>query len=123
LDLERWKIRRIIETTVNRARAYASVNYISQAKISEYEVAEVGDAKTCAYCQHMDGQIMEVKNTVEALDTMTDKGVASVGEYMPFATTMKIEEFKQLGAADLQAAGFHTPAYHPHCRGRIVALI
>jgi len=123
VGLESWKIRRIIETTVNKARSYSSVMYIDQAGIQQFEVVEIIDSKTCDYCRHMNGMILEVQTAVENLQRLVDQPVQNISEITPFATTIRINEFQNMDASQLQASGINTPSYHPHCRGRILAVI
>lgn len=119
--LEAWKIRRIIETTANRTRNFGNLNYINQAQVQKFEIVEVNDSRTCPWCKHMNGKIMSVTTAVTSMNELVNDGFDRMPELTPFATTVKIEDFKKLDAVSLQLAGFSTPPYHPHCRGRIVA--
>jgi len=123
VNLERWKIRRIIETTANKARAFANVNYVKQAGVEKYEIVEMLDNRTCEYCKHMNGKIMQVELAVDQIQKATDQGIEEMTKIMPFVTALKIGEFKKLDTAELQLQGFNTPSFHPHCRGRIVAVL
>lgn len=119
--LEAWKMRRIIETTANKVRNTANVMYIDQAGVQKYEVVEVLDEKTCGWCRHMHGKTFNVSRTVDKLQKATDTPNTDISAVTPFATSVNLDEFTQLGAQELQALGHDVPSYHPHCRGRIVA--
>jgi len=119
--LEAWKIRRIIETTSNKARNIGNLLYLNQADIAEYQVVEVMDRLTCGYCKHMNGKIFSVKNSVQQYETLFREGIAKTPEYTPFATTIKLDQFVTMDPKSLQAKGIALPSYHPHCRGRCIA--
>lgn len=121
LNMERWKARRIIETSANKTRNYANVNYIDQAQIPSYEVTEVLDENTCRYCRHMNGMVFDVKKTVKKINEVVSANIDEVQAKSPFVTTVNIDDFVNLSEADLQRQGFDAPSYHPHCRGRVIA--
>lgn len=123
LNLEQWKIRRIIETTANKSRAYASVNYIDQAGIDKYEIVEKIDSKTCDYCAHMNGHVLQTSIAVDHIKKVVNSDVNDINNVSPFATSVKIDRFKEMDSDQLQAAGFNTPPFHPHCRCVVVAYI
>lgn len=120
---ESYKIRRIVETTLNKSRNYASILFIEQAQVAKYEIVEIGDRLTCAWCQTMDGKTFTVSDAVSLIKNVTDKPVEDVPDITPFATSIKIDEFKGLSDAQLIAKGIQTPPFHSHCRGRVVASI
>ena len=123
VNLEAYKIRRIVETSVNKIRNYANVNYIDQAELEQFEVMEVLDSKTCKWCRHMDGKVFSVKQEVEKIKNLVDGKPEDVEKLSPFATKYKVDEFTTMDAAQLQAKGIASPGYHPHCRGRLTAVI
>ncbi len=120
-EFESYKIRRIIDTSVNNLRNDANVQYINQAELTQYEVVEIGDDRTCIYCNHMNGMVMDVSNAVNKINSKLNMSPENVSNVSPFATTVKPDDFTKMSADDLQQAGFSTPAYHASCRGRIVA--
>lgn len=120
-DFESYKIRRIIDTSVNNIRNDANIQYMYQAEVSEYEVIEIGDRLTCDYCNFMDGMVFDVKKAVNKISNKIGSLPEEVKNISPFVTTYKIDEFTEMSPEDLQSSGFSTPAYHPNCRGRIVA--
>lgn len=117
---ESWKIRRIIETTVNRSRNIGNVFYLNQAKIVQYQIIEVMDDKTCGWCRHMNNKIFNVKQTVDQYENLFNQGVEKTPQVTPFATTFKLDEFVKMDSKMLRANGVTLPAFHPHCRGRSI---
>lgn len=122
-DFESYKIRRIIDTSVNNLRNDANIQYINQAELSEYEVIEIGDNLTCEYCNFMNGMTFDVTKAVSKINNKVSSAPENVSTVSPFVTTYKIDEFKAMSPEDLQRAGFSTPSYHANCRGRIVAKV
>lgn len=121
--LESWKIRRIIETTLNKSRNFANVHYINQAGLSKYEIVEILDSKTCPWCRHMNAKKFGTQETVKLIDQAVDTSPNNISSVTPFATSINIDEFKKMNSTELFDAGISTPSYHPFCRGRIVAVI
>lgn len=121
LELEAWKIRRIIDTSVSKVRNFANVNYMKQAQVDEYEIIEVEDKLTCDYCMHMAGQTFKVTQATQQLDKEINSGPRSIAGTSPFVTALKVADFKLLSKEELAARGYLVPPFHPHCRGRLVA--
>lgn len=123
LDLEAWKIRRIIDTTMNKVRNYSHVYYMQQALVDKFEVIEMNDNLTCDYCASMNGKIFDVSNAVSKIKKETNSTPDSIGSTSPFLTTQSIEDVQSKSAEELQGMGFDSPPYHPHCRGTIGAVL
>jgi hypothetical protein len=117
-----YVIRRVIETTLNNARGFASVKYIDQAGVEKFKRVEVMDRLTCPHCRAVDGRIFEVKQELEKAEQYVKATPQNVGDISPFATTISIERFRQMDATQMQASGVGVQAMHPHCRGRIIAF-
>ncbi len=120
IEKESWKIDRIVNTSTAMARNIASMNYLSQAGVDEFEIVEVMDEKTCRYCQHMNGMTFSVNKTIEQYDELFTNGIEGLSKFKPFATKFKIDEFERLDSAALSAIGISLPTYHPNCRGSVV---
>lgn len=120
-NLERYKIRRVVDTTMTNARNYANINYLRQAEIQRFRRVEVGDRLTCPHCKAMDGEVFETQRELTKIDNFVNASQEDIETLSPFATTIKIDEFKNLSASEKQDMGFGAQALHPHCRGRIVA--
>lgn len=121
IEKESWKIDRIVNTSTVMAKNIASMSYLNQAGIEEYQVVEVMDEKTCRYCQHMNGMTFSVNKTMEQYDEMFTNGIESLNKFKPFATKFKIDEFEKLDETTLFSLGIALPPYHPNCRGQVVS--
>lgn len=121
--LEAYKIRRITETTATKARTYANIAYMHQAELEEFEIVEVDDNRTCDYCRHMNGQTFSMEATVTKLQKVFAAPPEDTPTLSPFATSIPLEEFKNMSSAQLLDKGIHAPTYHCHCRGRVVGVI
>lgn len=119
---ERWKVRRIIETTANRTRNMGNLFYMNQAQVKHFEVIELMDNKTCQYCKHMNKKRFDIPTTVDQFSELVKGGFDQVSSITPFATTIKITEFTAMDARALAAKGIKVPPFHPHCRGRMIAV-
>lgn len=118
MQLENWKIRRIIDTSVNRLRAWGSINYMSQAQENNYEIVEVLDRITCPHCRAMNARVFSVKKAKTQITSTINSGVDS--NLPPFITTLPIADVESAKTSDLESKGFLMPPFHPHCRGRLV---
>ncbi len=120
-NVERYKVRRIVDTTMTNSRNYANINYLRQAEIQRFRRVEIGDRITCPHCKAMDGEIFETQVELTKVNNFVNATQEQIEELSPFATTIKIDDFKSLSASEKQERGFGAQALHPHCRGRIVA--
>lgn len=116
-------IRRIIDTTMTNSRSYAHIKYMNQAGVAKFRRVEVGDRLTCAHCNAINGREFEVAKEIKKADKFTNQNPEDIGDYAPFGTSIKIEDFEKLSETELQDAGIGCNALHPHCRGRNVAVI
>lgn len=120
-EYEAWKIVRVIATTTNRARNIANLFYINQLQVEEYEIVEVMDSRTCPWCMHLNGKVFKTERSVSWMDSVIESDFSDINRIAPFATSTKIDDFTSLNAKELQEVGVMLPAFHPHCRGRIVS--
>lgn len=120
LSLEAWKLRRVIDTSVQSIRNDGNLLYMNQAELESYEILEIGDNLTCRYCFSMNGKVFEVKTAVEKIEKKVDSTPENINSISPFLTAVPLEVIKAKSDAELQSMGFTTPPYHPKCRGRIV---
>jgi hypothetical protein len=123
LSLEAWKIRRVVDTTMNKVRNFGNINMLSQNEIDNFEVVEIMDELTCAYCETMDGKVFSVSVAKEKIDNETAGDPDDVGSVSPFLTSEKLADVKSMTAEQLQDEGYDTPPYHCNCRGRVIADI
>jgi len=123
LQAESWKIRRIIDTSVSGLRNDANVKYMSQARVMKFEVVEAVDENTCEYCQALNGMTFDVPTAVQKIVGKMGANSEDINTIAPFATSIPLDEFKSMSASAISNSGIQQPPYHPHCRGRIIAVI
>lgn len=123
LELEAWKIRRVIDTSISNSRNDANVLYMSQAQVDEYEISEIVDKLTCDWCRRMNGVKYSVSTAKTKISNKVNVGPENVNRVSPFATSIPLDEFEGLTDTQISNRGITTPAYHPSCRGRIIAVI
>ena len=117
---EDWKIRRIVDTSVSKLRNTASVNYMSQAQITNYEIVGIGDQLQCSHCAALQGKKFSVTKTVELVEKMIAAAPEDVPKITPFAVDITPENLKKYSGDALISAGIANPPFHPHCRDTIV---
>jgi len=115
---EGYKIRRIIETTLNSARGYANVKYIHQVGLTRFIAVEVMDNRTCAHCQATHGEVYEVVHEIRRAEAMVENN--NPDDLPSFAVKTPIDEFRKMTPAQKQAVGVGAGPNHPHCRKRII---
>lgn len=125
MDNQDFKLRRIIDTTVNKMRNTAAVSYMDQAEVESYAIVGVNDQLQCGYCAAMQGMTFSIKKSLGQIDQMSRSQPELVGLDSPFVTSLfkKPEDMKGLSADDLQSKGIGLPAYHPHCRDQVIAVL
>lgn len=123
MGLEGYKIARIINTSVNRMRAFGNINYMSQAQIEKYRIVEVMDRITCPHCKVMNGKEFSVSNARTRLSTLVEGEPEDVQTLFPFATQISVQDLSTLSDTDLQDLNISLPAFHPNCRGTTVAVL
>ncbi len=121
IELEGWKIRRIIDTTTTTIRNVANLNYMDQAGITKYEIVEVLDKKTCNWCRVMNGKVFSVKKLVSSNASMFRQGVNNLDS--TFSTSIKIEDFEQFSDKEIEDSSINMNVGHPHCRRRFIAIL
>ncbi|MCB9047606.1 MAG: hypothetical protein H6550_15845, partial [Chitinophagales bacterium] len=126
--LEDWKIRRIIDTSVNRMRNTGALSYMQQAGVTSFKRIGIRSANQCQYCAHMDGQVFSVQEAYTAVEKAMHGQPQAIKYDLPFVTSVYggrdgVERFKQLAPAQIQASGIHIPPSHGHCRCVIVAVL
>jgi hypothetical protein len=91
--------------------------------VVSYMVSEVLDNRTCPVCELMHGTVFEVEKSLartSEIINVTDPNVLKQRAPFPSQSKAGIEALGKMSSADLQAAGYDTPPYHPLCRGILV---
>ena len=125
LEGEDWKISRIIATTTNKMRGYASVKYINQAEVEEFERVEVNDRLTCPWCRELDGTRYQVSKELTRIEKEINGDPNIVSSVSPFGTALFKDpsDIRNLSNDQLQDLNLGSGPVHPNCRGRIIAVL
>lgn len=121
----KWKLSRIIATTVNKMRNVAAVNYMNDADVQEFEIVGVVDRLQCGYCKELQGKKFSVTKAVDNAMQMVKSDPSMVGMASPFITAIykKPSDIVGVSAEDLQLKGIGLPPYHANCRDQAVAIL
>jgi hypothetical protein len=125
MEGEEWKINRVINTTLNKARNYGAINYMSQAEVAEFEIRGVNDRLQCGYCSWLQGKRFSVETAVNTIETLSSSDPQQVTTVTPFVTAKfkKPADLEGQTAEKLQAMGISSPPFHPDCRDVVVAVL
>lgn len=115
---EDWKLRRIIDTTVNNMRNTATINYMDQAGVDEFKISGVTDRLQCQYCKTMHGKVFTVSREVEKIERVVSSPPEELPNIKPFITALKIsiEDISEMSGEALQDLGIGAPSFHANCR-------
>lgn len=121
-ELEDWKIRRIIDTSVNRMRNTAAISYMNQAEVERFVVVGLSDRLQCDYCKTMNGKVMSVTVEMQKIERVISAAPEDTPDISPFitATGMKPSDLKEMSGEAIQDMGVGAPSYHGHCRCVVV---
>lgn len=128
LGLEEYKIDRIVRTTTNKMRSYASVNYMQQVGVQQFEVLALIDNKTSDICRKMNGKLFSVPASRARIVKVSKSQPSSVPRVTPFVSSVfkakDIDELDDLTGEDLLSNhGIFAPPYHGNCRTQIIAKL
>ena len=113
-DLEAAQIRRIVDTSVQRTRNWASVAQFQEAAIAEVEIYE--PTKDCDFCRAVSGRVISVPI---AYGKMMQQAAMTTKEYeADLRGTVPT-----VGNIEAMIAGGTLPPYHPHCHGMVLRRI
>jgi len=117
------KIEQIVATTMARVQNMGQTLSLYEAGIKRYEIVGPRTAPICKHCLNMLGRKFEVQVAATRLAKVLGKGFEQPGDLPPFLTSSySVEQIETMSDADLQAAGFETPPFHPKCRHRKAAV-
>jgi len=128
---EDWKIKRIINTTVSKLRNIASVNYMRQAEIKEFEIIGISDDRQCPYCSELQGFRFSVEVAAERIISSTNSDPTVIATQSPFITNIikddgerfRPQDIRGLAIGELEALGIGEPPFHSNCRDTIIAVL
>jgi len=114
IDLKEEEIHEVIEVAVQRARNWAHLSQLYEARIPEVEVIE--PAASCDFCKTIHGKVISVKKAY--------KQIMRFIEMIPSEFEIEIERnipiVENIGV--LIDGGF-LPPYHARCKGRIIKKV
>ena len=130
LKVEAWQAERIVRTTANMSRNFASLRMMEQSRVVQvFEIAGPDDKRKCAWCRSMLGRKFRVIKAVMRMRDIISAGPENVPNTAPMLTaSIPLTEradgskFIDLTDAEIQAQGFDAPSYHSSCRDRMIAF-
>lgn len=125
LQLEDWKIQRIIDTSVNRMRNYGSAGYMNEAGVEGYEIVGVKDSKQCPYCKELQGKTFTLSKVVDTIQKVVESPVTDLPDLSPFLTSQVDNADKLVGKTGKEIENEYqiSVPVHPTCRDRLQAVI
>lgn len=111
--------------TTSRLVSYGFLSQAQHMDITEYEVSEVLDERTCPVCQIMHGQRFKVERAMSRLEStlmLTDPNDLRYAAPWPKQDKRSVYDLYNMDADSLQGLGFDAPPYHPMCRGILVPI-
>ena len=123
MEVEYWQAERVVRTTANMSRNFASVRIMEQAQvISVFEIVGPLDSKTCPWCEDMVGRQFRLAKSIMRMRDVIAAGPEMIPATKPFLVgQIPVDELADMTDADVAAAGFDVPPYHGRCRHRLVA--
>ena len=106
----------------------ASFGFTAEARflgITEYQITEQLDGRTCPVCRIMHGKKFKVADARRFLSGLIrEKDPEQIKELQPWPSQSKdeVEAMAGMSTAELVANGWHVPPFHPRCRGLLVKV-
>jgi len=128
LSAEDWKLRRVVETSVNKMRNFAYVTSLAEVGVSFFQVVGVNDSKQCKHCNSIQGYKFSVTSAYDKVKKAYGGTPDTIEQDSPFITSLftgdtGIRLLQQLTGEELQAQGLiGVPPFHANCRDKIVMI-
>lgn len=120
-DLEDWQVRRIVDTSVQRTRNWASVNMMHAGAVEQIEVYE--PTRDCPFCASMNGKIISVSVAYKNMERQMNMTPDEYENDLRQANAEMNRAAQSIDRADYAAATGTLPPYHPHCRGMVIKRV
>lgn len=104
----------------SRVSAYGFTAEAAVLGVTEYQLSEQLDGRTCPVCRRMHGKTFKVKDARALLDIVTrttDPDDLKQLQPWPGQDAKSLKELEDLSNDELVARGWHIPPFHPRCRG------
>lgn len=104
----------------SRLAAYGYTAEAGYLGITEYQIDEQLDGRTCPVCNYMNGKVFSVSDARNLLDTVVrtqDPDEIKNLQPWPNQSRASMAEFTSLSDDKLVSRGWHVPPFHPRCRG------
>ena len=123
MEAEYWQAERVVRTTANMSRNFASVRIMEQAQVIQvFEIVGPLDSKTCPWCEDMVGRQFRLAKSIMRMRDIIAAGPEMIPATKPFLVgDIPVDELEEMSDADVAAAGHDVPPYHGRCRHRLVA--
>ena len=93
--------------------------------ITEYQVTEQLDVRTCPVCRIMHGKVFKVSDARQLLDQAvrtSEKEAIKILQPWPKQTKAALAELASMPTDQIVANHWHVPPYHPRCRGLLTRV-
>lgn len=118
---EDYKILRVVETSVTRAKNWGNALTIEEAGATEITIAGPKDNLTCDWCEEMVDKSFTVSPVVSHIKDVISHSPEQLPQLSPFLPgKIRPEVLGELDEDQLLAQGIALPPYHPYCRHRFV---
>lgn len=106
--------------TTTRLVTFGFLAEAQERQLTTYQINEELDDRTCPVCEYMHGKTFQVASeysrVLSALATQDPRELKSSAPW-PKQTKAGLQALNGMTEAELQAAGYGSPPFHPGCRG------
>lgn len=116
-----------IESSLHTSRvsAYGFTAEALALGLTEYQITEQLDKRTCPVCREMHGKtfrIADARNLLEEVTRTKDSERLKMLQPWPSQSKAAVDELVELSADELVERGWHVPPFHPRCRGLLTRV-
>lgn len=107
----------------SRLAAFGYTEEASLLGVTHYSINEQLDNRICPVCRVMHGKTFAVADARSLLDRVLytdDPNELKTLQPWPAQDKASVEELRGMSNEEIIAMGWHTPPYHPYCRGQLV---
>jgi hypothetical protein len=107
----------------------SAFGYTAEAQylgVTQYQIDEQLDGRTCPVCEYMNGKVFDVSDARGFLDTVVrtqDADELRLLQPWPSQSKAALATMKDMSSDELVMSGWHVPPFHPHCRGLLSAAV